>query len=95
MSSNLGKWHMYMTAEGNICCWYIFYSSMVNKCFSLLIFDGCVQSCGVCMQTVIGEVQWNIYVQCGRHICSGPYASKVECMYTSASGHIVDCSELI
>ena len=37
----------------------------------------------------------NIYVQCGRHICSGAYVSNVKCMYTTSSGHIVDCSEYI
>ena len=45
-----------------------------------------------------------LYVECGRnaveqtcvmckHICSGAYANNVECMHTSVSGHIVDCSE--
>ena len=41
------------------------------------------------------EVQRDIYVQCGRHICSGPYASNVKSIYTSASGLIVYCSEFI
>ena len=41
------------------------------------------------------EVQWDIYVQCGRHISSGAYASNVECLYSSAPGHIVDCIEFI
>ena len=41
------------------------------------------------MQTTV-EVQGDMYVQCGRHICSGAYASNVEYMYNSASGHIVD-----
>ena len=36
-----------------------------------------------------------IYMQCGRHICSGALASNVKCMYTSAHGHIIDYSELI
>ena len=35
-------------------------------------------------------VQWDKYVQCGRHICSGAYASNVKCMYTSAPGHTAD-----
>ena len=34
-------------------------------------------------------------MQCGRHIFQGHYANNVECMYTSVSGHIGDCSELI
>ena len=42
-----------------------------------------------------GVMQWDKYVQCGRHICSGAYANNVKCMYTSAPGHIVDCSEFI
>ena len=29
-------------------------------------------------------VQWDIYMQCGRHICSGAYANNVKCMHTSA-----------
>ena len=40
-------------------------------------------------------VQWNVYVQCGRHICSGAYIVNVECMYTSAPGHTFDCIEII
>ena len=24
-------------------------------------------------------MQWDIYVQCGRHICSGAYANNVKC----------------
>ena len=35
-------------------------------------------------------MQWEIYMQCGRHICSGAYASAVEYMYTSAPGQIID-----
>ena len=34
-------------------------------------------------------------MQCGKHTCSGVYANDVKCMYTSVSGHIVDCSEFI
>ena len=26
-------------------------------------------------------VQWDKYVQCGRHICSGTFANNVKCMY--------------
>ena len=36
-----------------------------------------------------------MYMQCGMHICSGAYANNVKCMHTSASCHIVDCSELM
>ena len=39
------------------------------------------------------EVQWDIYVQCGRYICSGVHAKNVKFMYTSAFGHIIDCSK--
>ena len=31
----------------------------------------------------------------GRHICSWLYVSNVKCLYTSAPGHTVDCSEFI
>ena len=41
------------------------------------------------------EMQWDIYVQCGRHISSGAYAYNMDCMYTSASGHIADCNGFI
>ena len=40
-------------------------------------------------------VQFNIYEECGRVICSQAYANSVKRMYTSASGHTVDCSEFI
>ena len=29
------------------------------------------------------------------HSCSGTYASNISCMYTSATGHIPDCSGFI
>ena len=40
-------------------------------------------------------MQCDIYVQCGRHICSGAYTNDVKCMYTSAAGYTVHCSEFI
>ena len=40
-------------------------------------------------------VQWDIYVQCGMHICSGAYDNNVKWLYTIAPGHIVDCIEFI
>ena len=46
------------------------------------------------MQTTV-VVQYDICMQCGRDICSGTYGSNVKWMYTSASGHTVDCSEFI
>ena len=39
-------------------------------------------------------VEWDIYVQCGRHISSAAYANNVKFMYTNASGHIIDCIEI-
>ena len=30
-----------------------------------------------------------------RHSCSETYVDNVKCMYTSGSGHIVECSEFI
>ena len=44
---------------------------------------------------VESTVQWDMYVQCGKHICSGVYANNVKCMYTSASGHVFECTEFI
>ena len=38
-------------------------------------------------------LQWNKYVQCGRHVCSGAYANNVKCRLCSTYGHIVDCSD--
>ena len=48
----------------------------------------------VYMKTTV-EVQWGIYVQCGRHTSSGAYASNLEYIYTSASGQVVDCCEFM
>ena len=39
------------------------------------------------------EVQWDMFVKCIRHICSGIYASNVKCMDAGGSGHIIDCIE--
>ena len=30
-----------------------------------------------------------------QHICSGAYANNVTYMYTSVSGHIIDCIEFV
>ena len=49
---------------------------------------------------------WGLYVdysrsavghimQCGGHICSGANANNVKFMYTSAFGHVIDCSDFI
>ena len=40
-------------------------------------------------------VQWNMYALCGKHICSGVYASIVTCLHTSAPSHIFNSSEFI
>ena len=45
------------------------------------------------MPTVV--VQYNIYVQCGRHISSEAYTNDVKCMYNSSPGDTVDCSEFL
>ena len=39
------------------------------------------------------EVQWNMHVQGGRHICSGAYVNNVIIMYTSVCDGIVYCIE--
>ena len=46
------------------------------------------------METTV-KVQWDIYVQSGRHICSGDYANSVKSMFTSVPGHMFDSSEFI
>ena len=40
-------------------------------------------------------MQWDIHMQCGRHICSGAYVINVKCMYTSACGDFIDYIEFI
>ena len=40
-------------------------------------------------------MQWDNYVQYGRHICSWAYVNNVKCMYTSAPGNTVDSSEFV
>ena len=40
-------------------------------------------------------MQWDMYMECGRLINAQAYADNMECMYTSALGDIVDCSEFI
>ena len=40
---------IFMAFEGNIYCWHIFCNCLVNKCCSLLIFEGFVLYFGVCM----------------------------------------------
>ena len=41
------------------------------------------------------DIPLDIHVLCGRHFCSGTFANNVKCMFTSVSGHIVDCSEFL
>ena len=85
MSSNMAC-SIFLVFEGHLCCWHIFCSSMVNKSYGLLIFNSCVHNVGsICRLHYKCSVT---FVQCNRHICSGIYASNVECMYTSAPGHI-------
>ena len=40
-------------------------------------------------------VQSDMHVQCGRHISCRVYTSNVKCMYSSAPGHTVHCSDLM
>ena len=40
-------------------------------------------------------MQWNIYIQCGRHICLMEYTNNVKCVYTSVLSHIIDFSGLM
>ena len=46
------------------------------------------------MQAAIA-VLWDIYMQCGRHICYGAYVSDVKRVYTSTCGDTVDCIEFM
>ena len=41
------------------------------------------------------EVQWDVYMQFGRHICSVTYVNNVKCIHTCAFGHIIDCIEFL
>ena len=81
---------IYLTFEGHVCWWHIYGNSMVIKSCNLLYF------------WLEHVVIWDLYVdysicaegynmQCGRHICSGEYASNMKCMHSSASVHIIDC----
>ena len=46
------------------------------------------------MQTTV-KLKCGLHVECGRHICSGTYASNVKCMYTSPPVHIVHFNQFI
>ena len=92
MSHNLGVWHINGIWGAHLFMAHVL--QQCGKCCSILIFDGYVQNCVVCIWTTI-EGQWGISVQCGRHIQSGEYVSNVKYMYTSAPGHIIDCIEFI
>ena len=41
------------------------------------------------------DMQWDIHVQCGRHICSWANANNVNCMFMSIPGHTGDGAEFI
>ena len=82
-----------MQFEEQICCYDMYYSGMVNE-YWILLFMNYFCTNLVFIYTTIA-VQWNIYEQCSRHICSGSYASNVKCMFTSVPGHIIDCSDFI
>ena len=47
------------------------------------------------LYVVYSSIQWDIYVQHGKHICWGEHDNNVECMHTCASVYTVDCSEFI
>ena len=81
----------YVAFEVHISCWQVYGNSMVKRSCNLLFLNLYLKS--VCRLLIV--VQWDIYVPCGRHYCSGVYANNVKCMYTSASDHIVDCSMFI
>ena len=69
------------------------YGIMVNKEFQFVVLLlGSVGSTYTLPYAL--EVQQNIYVQCGGHICSGMYSNNVKCMYTGAPGHIIDYTYL-
>ena len=93
ISGNLA-FGIYVAFEGHIGGWDIFSSRIVNKCCILLIFmDMCytVGSIYRLHEKYSGTYMCNV---AGRFVC-GAYANNVNCMYTSASGHIFDCSEFI
>ena len=100
-------WYLYMNylayvaCKGHICSWYIYGSSMVNNSCSVFCFyyanyvNYYVLLCNVESIYTTLEVQWNIYVWCGRHIFSGSYVNNMKFMYASASGCTIDCTESI
>ena len=40
-------------------------------------------------------MHWDMYMQCGRHICSGIYVNNVKSRYANGPGHIIDYIEFI
>ena len=52
------------------------------------LVDVCSNVGSIC--NIIVYMHWNLYVQCGKLICSGSYVSSVKCMYASTPGHIID-----
>ena len=73
-----------MAFEGHICCWHIYGNSMVNESFSILFV--LLINAAMCSPYIdfSSSAVGITYMHCGRHICSGAYASNVKCMYTGA-----------
>ena len=58
---------IYMTFERHICYWYIFCSSLVKQCCRLVLFDLCVQYCGIYVdysRSTVGHIfaMWQTYL---------------------------------
>ena len=70
-------------------CQHIFGNSMVNKscCFWLI--------CKVIRDLCIVYSSSSTYVQCGMHIHSEAYTNNVKCIYSSVTGHTIQCSWFI
>ena len=97
----IGTCGMYMAFQGHICCWYIYGYSIVNKSFSWLflsltcIYSNMMSTYRLTYRLHIILEQGSIHMRCVIHIWSGPYASNVKYMYSSAPGHTVDYSKFI
>ena len=58
----------------------------METCYRLLFVCVCVF---LLLCTVV--VQWDVYVECHRHICLGACVNDEKHMYICVSGHIIDC----
>ena len=79
-----------MAFEVHIYFWHIFCNSIWRTCCRLLFF-GLVWTVMWGLYVITVLVQWVIYIQCHRHICSGAYASNLKHVYLCSWSHCWLC----